>query len=199
MKKASIVRNTKETQIRGQLRIAGKGEYNISTGIHFFDHMLELFARHGGFDLDLEASGDLNVDQHHTVEDTGIVLGQCFSKALGDRVGINRAGYFVMPMDESLAVVAVDLSGRPALVYHAPTRFRLVGDLQTELLHDFFDGFVTHCGCNLHARVLYGRSNHHKIEGLFKCFARAMRFACSTDERLKDQLPSTKGLLERKA
>lgn len=199
MKKASIVRNTKETQIRGQLRIAGKGEYNVSTGIHFFDHMLELFARHGGFDLDLEASGDLNVDQHHTVEDTGIVLGQCFSKALGDRVGINRAGYFVMPMDESLAVVAVDLSGRPALVYHAPTRFRLVGDLQTELLHDFFDGFVNHCGCNLHARVLYGRSNHHKIEGLFKCFARAMRFACSTDERLKDQLPSTKGLLEVKA
>ena len=199
MKKASIVRNTRETQIRGQLRIAGKGEYNISTGIHFFDHMLELFARHGGFDLDLEASGDLNVDQHHTVEDTGIVLGQCFSKALGDRVGINRAGYFVMPMDESLAVVAVDLSGRPALVYHAPIRFRLIGDLQAELLHDFFDGFVNHCGCNLHARVLYGRSNHHKIEGLFKCFARAMRFACSTDERLKDQLPSTKGLLEVKA
>ena len=199
MKQASIVRNTKETQIRGQLRIAGKGEYNISTGIHFLDHMLELFARHGGFDLDLKASGDLKVDQHHTVEDTGIVLGQCFSKALGDRVGINRAGYFVMPMDESLAVVAVDLSGRPALVYHAPIRFRLIGDLQAELLHDFFDGFVNHCGCNLHARVLYGRSNHHKIEGLFKCFARAMRFACSTDERLKDQLPSTKGLLEVKA
>lgn len=199
MKKASIVRNTRETQIRGQLRIAGKGKYSVSTGIHFFDHMLELFAKHGGFDLDLKATGDLNVDQHHTVEDVGIVLGQCFSKALGDRVGINRAGYFVMPMDESLAVVAVDLSGRPALVYHAPTSFRLVGDLQAELLHDFFDGFVNHCGCNLHARVLYGRSNHHKIEGLFKCFARAMRFACSTDERLKDQLPSTKGLLEVKA
>ena len=199
MKKASIVRNTRETQIRGQLRIVGKGKYNVSTGIHFFDHMLELFAKHGGFDLDLEATGDLDVDQHHTVEDVGIVLGQCFSKALGDRVGINRAGYFVMPMDESLAVVAVDLSGRPALVYHAPTSFRLVGDLQAELLHDFFDGFVNHCGCNLHARVLYGRSNHHKIEGLFKCFARAMRFACSTDERLKDQLPSTKGLLEVKA
>ena len=199
MKKSSIVRNTRETQIRAQLRISGKGKYNVSTGIHFFDHMLELFAKHGGFDLDLKASGDLNVDQHHTVEDVGIVLGQCFSKALGDRVGINRAGYFVMPMDESLAVVAGDLSGRPALVYHAPTSFRLVGDLQAELLHDFFDGFVNHCGCNLHARVLYGRSNHHKIEGLFKCFARAMRFACSTDERLKDQLPSTKGLLEVKA
>jgi len=198
MREASVIRDTKETQIRAQLRIEGKGKYNIATGIRFFDHMLELFTKHGGFDLDLKASGDLDVDQHHTVEDVGIVLGQCFSKALGDRVGINRAGYFVMPMDETLAVAAVDLSGRPALVYHAPTRFRLVGDLQTELLRDFFDGFVVHCGCNLHARVLYGRSNHHKIEGLFKCFARAMRFACSTDKRLKDQLPSTKGLLEGK-
>ncbi|HUG82168.1 MAG TPA: imidazoleglycerol-phosphate dehydratase HisB [Bryobacterales bacterium] len=197
MRKAAVNRETKETQIRAQLSIEGKGRYNISTGIRFFDHMLELFTKHGGFDLDLKATGDLDVDQHHTVEDAGIVLGQCFSQALGDRIGINRAGYFVMPMDETLAVVAVDISGRPALVYHAPTRFRLVGDLQTELLHDFFDGFVTHCGCNLHARVLYGRSNHHKIEGLFKCFARAMRFACSTDQRLKDQLPSTKGLLER--
>jgi imidazoleglycerol-phosphate dehydratase len=196
MRKAAVSRETKETQIRAELRIEGKGRYNISTGIRFFDHMLELFAKHGGFDLDLNATGDLDVDQHHTVEDVGIVLGQCFSKALGNRVGISRAGYFVMPMDETLAVVAVDIGGRPALVYHAPTRFRLVGDLQTELLHDFFDGFVTHCGCNLHARVLYGRSNHHKIEGLFKCFARAMRFACSTDKRLKDQLPSTKGLLE---
>ncbi len=196
MRKAAVNRETKETQIRAQLRIEGKGRYAISTGIRFFDHMLELFTKHGGFDLDLKAAGDLDVDQHHTVEDVGIVLGQCFSKALGDRVGINRAGYFVMPMDETLAVVAVDIGGRPALVYHAPTRFRLVGDLQTELLHDFFDGFVTHCGCNLHARLLYGRSNHHKIEGLFKCFARAMRFACSTDKRLKDQLPSTKGLLE---
>jgi imidazoleglycerol-phosphate dehydratase len=196
MRKAAVNRETKETQIRARLSIEGKGRYNISTGIRFFDHMLELFTKHGGFDLDLKATGDLDVDQHHTVEDAGIVLGQCFSQALGDRIGINRAGYFVMPMDETLAVVAVDISGRPALVYHAPTRFRLVGDLQTELLHDFFDGFVTHCGCNLHARVLYGRSNHHKIEGLFKCFARAMRFACSTDQRLKDQLPSTKGLLE---
>ena len=196
MRKAAVNRETKETRIHAQLRIEGKGRYNISTGIRFFDHMLELFTKHGGFDLDLKATGDLDVDQHHTVEDVGIVLGQCFSKALGDRVGINRAGYFVMPMDETLAVVAVDIGGRPALVYHAPTRFRLVGDLQTELLPDFFDGFVTHCGCNLHARVLYGRSNHHKIEGLFKCFARAMRFACSMDKRLKDQLPSTKGLLE---
>ena len=195
MRKATVERITKETQIRAKLAIEGKGRYRISTGIRFFDHMLELFTKHGGFDLELSATGDLDVDQHHTVEDVGIALGQCFSQALGDRVGINRAGYFVMPMDETLAVVAVDLGGRPALVYHAPTRYRLVGDLQTELLHDFFDGFVNHAGANLHARVLYGRSNHHKIEGIFKCFARAMRFACSTDARLKDQLPSTKGLL----
>lgn len=195
-RKSTVERITKETQIRGSLTIEGKGRYEVSTGIRFFDHMLELFAKHGGFDLKIEATGDLDVDQHHTVEDVGIALGQLFAQALGDRKGINRAGYFVMPMDETLAVVAIDLSGRPALVYEAPTRFRLVGDLQTELLHDFFDGFVVHCGANLHAKVLYGRSNHHKIEGIFKCFGRALRFACSTDTRLKDQLPSTKGLLE---
>lgn len=198
-RKSTVERITKETQIRGSLTIEGKGRYEISTGIRFFDHMLELFAKHGGFDLKIEATGDLDVDQHHTVEDVGIALGRLFAQALGDRKGINRAGYFVMPMDETLAVVAIDLSGRPALVYEAPTRFRLVGDLQTELLHDFFDGFVVHCGANLHAKVLYGRSNHHKIEGIFKCFARALRFACSTDARMKDQLPSTKGLLEKAA
>jgi imidazoleglycerol-phosphate dehydratase len=196
MRKASIERITKETQIHATLGIEGKGRYAISTGVRFLDHMLELFTRHGGFDLELKATGDLDVDQHHTVEDVGIVLGQCFAKALGDRVGINRAGYFVMPMDESLAVVAVDLSGRPALVCDIPMPFRLVGDLQAELLHDFFDGFATHCGTNLHVLVFYGRSGHHKVEAAFKCFARAMRFACSTDARLKDQLPSTKGLLE---
>ncbi len=195
-RKGNVERITKETQIRAALTIEGKGRYQVSTGIRFFDHMLELFAKHGGFDLEIDAKGDLDVDQHHTVEDVGIALGQCFAQALGDRKGINRAGYFVMPMDETLAVVAVDLSGRPALVYHAPTRFKRVGDLETEMLHEFFDGFVVHCGANLHARVLYGRSNHHKIEAIFKCFGRAMRFACSTDARLKDQLPSTKGLLE---
>ena len=193
----TIDRQTRETQIKARLDIDGKGKYEVSTGIRFFDHMLELFTKHGGFDLDIQATGDLDVDQHHLVEDVGIVLGKCFSGALGDKKGINRAGYFLMPMDETLAAVAVDLSGRPALIYHAPTRFKHVGDLQAELLHDFFDGFVTHCGANLHARVLYGRSNHHKIEGIFKCFARAMRFACSKDSRLKNQLPSTKGLLEK--
>jgi imidazoleglycerol-phosphate dehydratase len=195
MKRASVERVTKETQIRGSLKIEGKGAYNISTGIRFFDHMLELFTKHGGFDLTIQATGDLDVDQHHTVEDVGIALGQLFAKALGDRRGINRAGYFVLPMDETLAVVAVDLGGRPALVYKDRVKVRLVGDLQTELVEDFFGGFVNHAGANLHAKVLYGRSNHHKIEAIFKCFARAMRYACSTDARLKEQLPSTKGLL----
>jgi len=195
MRKASIQRDTKETQIRGSLTLEGHGKYDISTGIRFFDHMLELFTKHGGFDLKLIAKGDLDVDQHHTVEDVGIVLGQLFAKALGDRRGINRAGYFVLPMDETLAVVAVDLGGRPALVYKDLVKTVLVGDLQTELVEDFFDGFVNHAGANLHAKVLYGRSNHHKIEAIFKCFARAMRYACSKDARLKKQLPSTKGLL----
>ncbi len=195
MRAATIERITRETQIRGRLRLEGKGRYRISTGIRFLDHMLELFARHGGFDLELEAHGDLDVDQHHTVEDVGIVLGQLFARALGDRRGINRAGYFVQTMDETLAVVAVDLGGRPALVYRDLVRARQVGDLETELLEDFFGGFVTHAGANLHAKVLYGRSSHHKIEAIFKCFARAMKYACSRDRRLRDELPSTKGLL----
>jgi imidazoleglycerol-phosphate dehydratase len=195
MREAHVERNTKETQIKGDLRIDGTGVYKISTGIRFLDHMLELFSKHGAFDLELTATGDLDVDQHHTVEDTGIVLGDLFTKALGDRRGINRSGYFVQSMDESLAVVAVDLGGRPALVLDLQVNVVHVGDLQTELLHDFFEGFANHAGANLHAKVMYGRSNHHKIEATFKCFARAMRYACSTDDRLKDQLPSTKGLL----
>ena len=195
MRTARIERNTRETRISGTLKIEGRGRYEISTGIRFFDHMLELFTKHGGFDLNLHAAGDLDVDQHHTVEDVGIVLGQLFAKALADRKGINRAGYFVLPMDESLAVVALDLGGRPFLVYQDRVRVRLVGDLQTELVEDFFGGFVNHAGANLHAKILYGRSNHHKIEAMFKCFARAMKYACSKDARLKNELPSTKGLL----
>ncbi len=195
MRSAAIERNTKETRISGALKIEGRGLYEIATGVRFLDHMLELFAKHGGFDLKLHAEGDLDVDQHHTVEDAGIVLGQLFAQALGDRKGINRAGYFVQPMDETLAVVAVDLGGRPALVYKDRVKVVLVGDLQVELLEDFFGGFVNHAGANLHAKVLYGRSSHHKIEAIFKCFARAMKYACSKDARLKDLLPSTKGLL----
>jgi imidazoleglycerol-phosphate dehydratase len=195
VRKASIERNTKETRIAASLKIEGLGGYNISTGIRFFDHMLELFTKHGGFDLTLKCDGDLDVDQHHTVEDVGIVLGELFAKALGDRKGINRAGYFVQTMDETLAVVALDLGGRPALVYKDRVKVRVVGDLQAELVHDFFDGFVNKAGANVHVKVLYGRSNHHKIEAIFKCFARAMKYACSKDARLKGQLPSTKGLL----
>jgi imidazoleglycerol-phosphate dehydratase len=196
VRSAEINRNTKETQIGGALAIDGSGTYEISTGVRFLDHMLELFTKHGGFDLKLTATGDLDVDQHHTVEDCGIVMGQLFSQALGDRRGINRAGYFVLPMDETLAVVALDLGGRAALVYEDQVSpVERVGDLVVELLPDFFGGFVQHAGANLHAKIMYGRSSHHKIEGIFKCWARAMRYACSTDERLKDQLPSTKGLL----
>jgi imidazoleglycerol-phosphate dehydratase len=195
MRRASIKRDTKETRIAGSLQIEGRGRYEVSTGIRFLDHMLELFSKHGGFDLKLRAEGDLDVDQHHTVEDAGIVLGQLFSQALGDRKGINRAGYFVQPMDETLAVVAVDLGGRPALVYKDLVKVVRVGDLQVELLEDFFGGFVNHAGANLHAKVMYGRSSHHKVEAIFKCFARAVKYACSKDARLKDQLPSTKGLL----
>ena len=195
MRTATIQRDTKETRIGGSLTIEGRGQYAISTGIRFLDHMLELFAKHGGFDLKLDAKGDLDVDQHHTVEDTGIVLGQLFAKALGDRRGINRAGYFVMPMDETLAVVALDLGGRPTLVYRDLVRVRLVGDLQTELVTDFFEGFARGARANVHVKTMYGRSNHHKIEAIFKAFARALRVACSRDRQLGDMLPSTKGLL----
>lgn len=195
MRRATIRRDTTETQIRGRLTIEGTGEYEIETGIGFLDHMLELFAKHGAFDLALTSHGDLEVDQHHTVEDVGIVLGQLFSKALGKRIGINRAGYFVQPMDETLAVAAIDLGGRAALVYDDRVRAKKVGELQVELLPDFFDAFAQHARANVHLKVMHGRSSHHKVEAIFKCFARALRFACSTDERLKAQLPSTKGLL----
>jgi imidazoleglycerol-phosphate dehydratase len=192
---ASVDRRTTETDIRARLRLDGRGRYAVSTGIRFLDHMLELFTRHGGFDLDLKARGDLDVDQHHTVEDTGLVLGEAVRQALGDKRGINRAGYFVMPMDETLAVAAVDLSGRPYLVLGAPIKSERVGDLQAELLEDFFQAFASSARANVHLRVLYGRSSHHAVEALFKAFARALRYACSRDPSLKRQLPSTKGLL----
>ncbi|HEU4690509.1 MAG TPA: imidazoleglycerol-phosphate dehydratase HisB [Vicinamibacterales bacterium] len=192
---AAFDRQTTETQIKGVLAVDGRGRYEVRTGIRFFDHMLELFTRHGGFDLKLDARGDLDVDQHHTVEDVGIVLGEAVLKALGDRKGINRAGYFVMPMDETLAVAAIDLSGRPHAVVDLKVRVRMVGDLQTELVHDFFDGFASGARANVHLKVLYGRSSHHHIEAVFKAFARALRVACAKDARLAKMLPSTKGLL----
>jgi imidazoleglycerol-phosphate dehydratase len=195
MRKAAIHRNTKETNIRIRLVIEGRGRYKVSTGIRFFDHMLELFAHHGGFDLDLSAKGDLDVDQHHTVEDVGIALGQAFAQALGNKRGILRAGYFVMPMDETLGLAAVDFSGRAAAVVETKVRVRLVGDLQSELVDDFFDGFARGANANVHARIIYGRSSHHKIEALFKAFARSLRAACWRDQQMKRLLPSTKGLL----
>ncbi len=188
-------RKTKETDIRVALRLDGGGRYRVSSGVRFLDHMLELLARHGGFDLEFAASGDLDVDQHHTVEDAGIALGEAFEKALGNKRGILRAGYFLMPMDETLGVAAVDFGGRAQAVVDTKVRVRMVGDLQSELVHDFFEGFARGARANVHVKVMYGRSNHHKIEAVFKAFARALRVACSRDRRLRRMLPSTKGLL----
>jgi imidazoleglycerol-phosphate dehydratase len=195
VRRGVVDRRTTETQIALTIALEGRGRYAVTTGIRFLDHMLELFARHGAFDLEVHASGDLDVDQHHTVEDLGITLGEAVSKALGDRKGINRAGYFVMPMDDTLAVAAIDLGGRPHAVVDLKVKVRVVGDLQSELVHDFFEGFALGARANVHVKVLYGRSNHHKIEAVFKAFARALRVACAKDARLAKMLPSTKGLL----
>ncbi len=195
MRRAIIDRQTTETQIALTLTLEGHGRYQVRTGIRFLDHMLELFTRHGGFDLKVTATGDLDVDQHHTVEDLGIALGEAVSQAVGNRKGINRAGYFVMPMDETLAVVAIDLGGRPHAVVDLKVKVLKVGDLQTELVHDFFDGFAIGARANVHAKVLYGRSSHHHVEAVFKAFARALRVAVAKDTRLAKMLPSTKGLL----
>jgi imidazoleglycerol-phosphate dehydratase len=195
VRQASIDRKTTETRIRLKLAIDGRGRYDVRTGIRFFDHMLELFARHGGFDLKIAATGDLDVDAHHTVEDVGIALGEAVAAALGSKRGINRAGYFVMPMDETLAVAAIDLSGRPYAVVDLTLAVERVGDLPTELVQDFFEGFAAAARANVHLKVLYGRSSHHQIEAIFKAFARALRVACSRDRRLGKVLPSTKGLL----
>ena len=195
MRRALIERRTTETQISLSLGLDGKGRYDVGTGIRFLDHMLELVARHGAFDLRVRATGDLDVDQHHTVEDLGIALGEAVSKALGRRRGINRAGYFVMPMDETLAVAAIDLGGRPHTVVDLKVTASRVGDLQTELVCDFFEGFAIGARANVHLKVMYGRSSHHKIEAVFKAFARALRVACAKDARMAVMLPSTKGLL----
>jgi imidazoleglycerol-phosphate dehydratase len=195
VRRAVIDRQTTETQIRLALAIEGRGRYEVSTGIRFLDHMLELFARHGAFDLSVTATGDLDVDQHHTVEDLGIALGEAVSKALGDRRGINRAGYFLMPMDETLGLAAIDLGGRPHAAVDLKLRVTRVGDLQSELLHDFFEGFAIGARANVHVKVLYGRSSHHHVEAVFKAFARALRVACSKDRQLARALPSTKGLI----
>jgi len=192
---AVIHRKTTETDIRLRLALDGKGKSSVSTGIRFFDHMLDLVARHGAFDLRIDARGDLDVDQHHTVEDVGIAFGEAVQKALGSKRGILRAGYFLMPMDETLAAAAIDLSGRPYCVVNADIKADRVGDFTVELLEDFFLGFAQAARANVHLRCLSGRSSHHQIEAMFKAFARALRFAVSRDKRLKNVLPSTKELL----
>jgi imidazoleglycerol-phosphate dehydratase len=196
VRKAVIDRRTTEKQIKVSLALDGKGRYDNHTGIRFLDHMLDLVARHGGFDLTVKANGDLDVDQHHTVEDLGIALGEAVTAALGSKRGINRAGYFVMPMDETLGVAAIDLGGRAHAVVDLRLKVKRVGDLQSELLTDFFEGFAQGARANVHLKVLYGRSSHHQVEALFKAFARALRFACSRDRRLARVLPSTKGLIQ---
>ena len=191
----TIHRKTNETDIRVKLNLDGRGQASVATGIRFFDHMLDLVARHGAFDLEVKARGDLDVDQHHTVEDVGITLGEAVQKALGSKRGILRAGYFLMPMDETLAAAAVDLSGRPCCVVRATVAAERVGDFPVELMEDFFQGFAQAARANVHLRVLYGRSSHHQVEAAFKAFARALRFAVAKDKRLRRVLPSTKGLL----
>lgn len=194
-RRSSIKRKTKETDISVVVNIDGAGVSQIKTPIGFFDHMLEAFAKHGLFDIQLEAKGDIEIDQHHLVEDCGIVIGQAFKGALGDKKGINRAGFFVYPMDEALAVVAVDIGGRSHLQYDVTFKRRLCGELDTDVLHDFFDAFAANLGANIVVRMAYGRSDHHKIEAVFKAFGKAMKMACSTDPRMLDDIPSTKGII----
>ena len=195
MRRGIVDRQTTETSIQVKVVLEGRGRSRIASGIRFLDHMLELVTRHGAFDIDLSARGDLDVDQHHTVEDVGIALGEAFAAALGNRRGINRAGYFVMPMDETLAVAAIDLGGRSHTVVALGLKVLRVGDLQAELIEDFFDGFARGVRGNIHLKVLYGRSSHHRVEAVFKAFGRALRVACSRDRQLGRALPSTKELL----
>src|SRR5580700_7247432 len=195
MRRASVHRVTKETDILIRLNLDGRGRADVSTGIRFLDHMLDLVARHGAMDLEIVAKGDLDVDQHHTVEDVGITLGEAIRKALGSKRGILRAGYFLMPMDETLAAVAVDFSGRPHCVCRCKFSAARVGEFQTERVEDFLGGFAQAARANVHAKLIYGRSTHHQVEAIFKAFARALRFAAARDPQMKRILPSTKGLI----
>jgi imidazoleglycerol-phosphate dehydratase len=192
---ADISRQTKETKIHVALELDGKGTASIHTGVGFFDHMLDLLARHSLIDLTVEAEGDLQVDAHHTVEDVGIVIGQAIEKAIGDKRGINRYGWAIIPMDESLAQVAIDLSGRPAFVFNAQFTGSLIGTFPVELVEEFFKSIATNAKMNLHINVPYGTNNHHIAEAIFKATAKSLRQATSADPRASDQVPSTKGSL----
>ena len=194
-REAKIRRNTKETQIALELNLDGSGKYDIETGIPFFNHMLELFARHGIFDLKIRAAGDIEIDYHHTVEDVGIVLGQAFKQAVGDKAGMNRYGFFILPMDETLVQVAVDLCNRPILVYDMQDHDSRVRDFNVSLCREFFQAFANEAGANLHIKLVYGDEPHHMAEAAFKCFAKAMNMAVAINPRLEGQIPTTKGAI----
>lgn len=194
MRTSKIIRNTKETQIELELNLDGEGKYEIETGIPFFNHMLELFARHGIFDLSIKATGDIEIDYHHTVEDVGIVLGQAFKQAMGDKAGMNRYGFFILPMDETLVRVAVDLSNRPILVYDLGNADEgRVRDFNVSLCKEFFQAFANEAGANLHVKLEYGGEPHHVAEGAFKCFAKALNMAVAQNPRMAGKIPTTKG------
>ena len=195
MRTAEVTRNTKETQIRAAINLDGKGEGTIDTGVPFLDHMLDQVARHGMIDIDLKATGDLHIDAHHTVEDVGITFGQALAKALGDKTGIRRYGHAYVPLDEALSRVVIDLSGRPGLEYHVAFTRARVGDLDVDLLVEFFQGCVNHAQATLHIVNLRGVNSHHQAETVFKAFGRALRMACEVDARAAGVLPSTKGTL----
>jgi imidazoleglycerol-phosphate dehydratase len=195
MRQAEVIRNTNETQITVKINLDGTGQSTLSTGIGFFDHMLDQIARHGLIDLDIQAKGDLHIDGHHTVEDVGITLGQAFAKAVGDKKGIRRYGHAYVPLDEALSRVVVDFSGRPGLVMHVPFKAGMIGEFDSQLAFEFFQGFVNHALVTLHIDNLRGENAHHQAETVFKAFARALRSALELDPRSAGMIPSTKGSL----
>jgi len=192
---SKIVRKTNETEIALSLSIDGVGKRLIDTPVGFLSHMLDLFSKQGLFDLDIKAKGDMFVDKHHTVEDIGIVLGQAFNEAIGDKKGINRYGFFILPMDEALVTVAIDFAGRYAFTFDCDFNWEKIGDLSTELIYDFWDGFAQNAKVNLYIKVENGRNDHHKAEAIFKAVAKAVRMACEIDKRASQEVPSTKGVL----
>ena len=195
MRQAQVTRNTLETQIEVRLNLDGSGKSRLATGVGFFDHMLDQVARHGMLDLDVEATGDLHIDAHHTVEDVGITVGQAFTKAIGDKKGVRRYGHAYVPLDEALSRVVIDLSGRPGLEYSVDYARGLIGEFDVDLVHEFFQGFVNHALVTLHIDNLKGRNAHHQAETIFKAFGRALRMAVELDARASGTLPSTKGSL----
>jgi imidazoleglycerol-phosphate dehydratase len=192
---ATVVRNTNETQIRVSINLDGTGQQTLNTGVPFLDHMLDQIARHGLFDLDIHAVGDLHIDGHHTVEDVGITLGQAFAQALGDKKGIRRYGHAYVPLDEALSRVVIDCSGRPGLEFHVPFKRSMIGSFDVDLTHEFFQGFVNHALVSLHIDNLRGENAHHQCETVFKAFGRALRMATELDARSAGMIPSTKGSL----